>query len=198
MSSIVSVADAALRTLPDLDLRHQRSRKPSRCQRALLFGFTRRTASRLRRTMLDRNTSKPIAYGRKRGCLTLGDATISGYRSIMFSATSSCGERKASPTGPALIGSGRSDSASFFIRPGRDLADCGSDSGLPDEEKHDRDLAYFWYNQQALLFTNSSIILKRRRRVARTGELQNLLPGTRSRRVSGGEHAFGGGREAKA
>jgi hypothetical protein len=115
MSSMVSLANGDLRTVPDLDFRLQRSRKPSRCQRTTVSGFTRRTASHQRRTMLDRNTSKPLSCGRKRGCSTLCDATISCCRSIMFSATSSCRERNASPTRPVMMGSGRSDSLSFFF-----------------------------------------------------------------------------------
>jgi hypothetical protein len=57
----------------------------------------------------------------------------------------------------------------FLFRPGHCSADHGSDSGLPNEEKHVCHLHRFCYNGKVLPFTISSIILRRRASVARTG-----------------------------
>jgi len=174
MSSIVSLANGDLRTLPDLDLRLQSSRNPSRCHRRIVSGFTRRTVSRQRRAMLASNTSRPLSCGRKRDCLTLRDATMSCCRSIMFFATSSCRERKASKARPVMNGQQAEGIGELLLRPGHDLADCGSDSGLPDEEERDRDLTYFCYDRRVLLLAHFSIILTRSATVTMKGDVNVL------------------------
>ncbi len=90
----------------------QRSRKPSRCQRNTVSGFTRKKASRHARMRLAKATRSPRSQARNSGFLVLREATMSCCRSAAFSARSSSLVRNMSATNPAATPEGRSVSVS--------------------------------------------------------------------------------------